>query len=150
MADIIRWDQGYHWDDGNHYDQPPLLSSLPLKRTKRKTMGDFIPPAKGDYRIWLLNLKTELTALGTTFGATAADITATNAVIDGQIARIDTYETKKSDADFALQTRDTGRTTTDANLRERIGDWKRLSGFTPAISDQLRPLGTAPAFDAAN
>jgi hypothetical protein len=146
MADNIRYDQGYHWDDGNRYDQPPVF---PLPKLKgRKRMGaNFIPPAQGDYRAWLLNLKTELTTLGTTFGATTAEVTAVTAAATAQLALIDGYETKKSDAAFALQARDDGRTATDIILREQIGDWKRLGGFTPAIADQLRAVGTTTTFD---
>ena len=84
MAEIIRYDQGYHWDDGNRYDQPP---SFPLPKLKgRKSMADFIPPTKGDYRAWLLNLKTQITTQGPLFSLASAEVTATVTITSAQIA----------------------------------------------------------------
>ena len=73
MADIIRFDQGYRYDDGNCYDRPPLFPLPKLKGLKRMA-GDFIPQPNGDYRAWLLNLKTQITTQGPLFTLAAASM----------------------------------------------------------------------------
>src|SRR6185503_1169066 len=47
----------------------------------------------------------------------------------------------------ATQSQADGRVTTDASLRELIGDWKRLPAWTDAIAAQLQAVATGTAFD---
>jgi hypothetical protein len=146
MADIIRFDQGYHWDDGNHYDQPPSFPLPKLKGLKRMA-GDFIPPGKGDYRAWLLNLKTQITTQGPLFTLAAGEVTATTAACTAQIALGDAAIAAASALKAALQAEADGKKTTNALLRNKISDWKQMPLFTPAIAQELRVIGSAAAFD---
>jgi len=146
MADIIRFDQGYHWDDGNHYDQPPLFP-LPKLKARKNMAGDFIPPAKGDYRAWLLNLKTQITTQGPLFTLPAGEVTATTGACTAQIALADAAVAAASALKSALQAEADGKKTTNALLRNKISDWKQMPLFTPAIAQELRVIGAAAAFD---
>ena len=146
MADIIRFDQGYHWDDGNCYDLPPLFPLPKLKGLKHMA-GDFIPPGKGDYRAWLLNLKTNITTQGPLFSLAAGEVTATTAACTAQIALADAAVAAASALKSALQAEADGKKTTNALLRNKISDWKQMPLFTPAIAQELRVIGTAATFD---
>ena len=146
MAEIIRWDQGYHWDDGNHYDLPPLFPLPTLKGLKQMT-ADFIPPGKGDYRAWLLNLKTNITTQGPLFSLAAGEVTATTGACTAQIALADAAVAAASALKSALQAEADGKKTTNTLLRNKISDWKQMSGFTPAIAQELRVISSAAAFD---
>src|ERR1035438_4695680 len=102
MADIIRYGQGYHWDDGNCYDLPPLFP-LPILKGLKHMAGDFIPPGKGDYRAWLLNLKTEITTQGPIITLAPAEVTATTGACTAQIALGDAAVAAASALKAALQ-----------------------------------------------
>jgi hypothetical protein len=146
MADIIRFDQGYHYDDGNCYDLPPLFP-LPKLKALKHMAGDFIPKTKGDYRAWLLNLKNQITTQGPLFTLAAGEVTATTAACTAQIALADAAVAAAAALKSALQAEADGKKTTDALLRHKISAWKQMPGFTPAIAQELRVIGSAAAFD---
>jgi hypothetical protein len=146
MADIIRFDQGYHWDDGNHYDQPPSFA-LPKLKARKIMAGDFIPPGKGDYRAWLLNLKTQITIQGPLFTLAAGEVTATTTACTAQITLADAAVAAASALKAALQAEADGKKTTNALLRNKISDWKQMPLFTATIAQELRVIGNAAAFD---
>ena len=146
MADIIRFDQGYRYDDGNCYDRPPSFPLPKLKGLKRMA-GDFIPQPKGDYRAWLLNLKTQITTQGPLFTLAAGEVTATTGACTAQIALGDAAVAAASALKSALQAEADGKKTTNALLRNKISDWKQMPLFTPAIAQELRVIGSAAAFD---
>ncbi len=109
--------------------------------------GDFIPKTKGDYRAWLLNLKTEIVTQGPLFTLAAGEVTATTAACTAQIALGDAVVAAKSAYDAALQAEADGRKATDALLRSKINDWKRMPLFTPTIAQALEVVGSAAGFD---
>jgi hypothetical protein len=111
---------------------------------------DFIPAARGLYRAWQLNLKTKIPTDGATLGLAAGVITSVQATCTAQITLIDAVTAAQSALDAALAAEAAGRRTTDAALRELIGDWKRLSTWTPAIAANLQAAHTSSPFDSTN
>jgi hypothetical protein len=109
--------------------------------------GDFIPQPKGDYRAWLLNLKTQIPTQGPIYSLAAGEVTATATACTNQIALGDAVIAAKSAYAAALQNESDGRKATDALLRNKISDWKQMPLFTPTIAQDLRVVGTAAAFD---
>jgi hypothetical protein len=144
MAHIIRFDEGpqFRWDGGWYYGQ--LVPDFPRKG---KSMKDFIPSNWALYRAWLLNLKNKIATLGASFGLSATDITAVQATCQAAIDKIDAYLAAQAAAAAALETLRDGKTTTDAALREELGDWKTADGWTDAIATELRAVTTKTAFD---
>ena len=109
--------------------------------------GDFIPPAKGAYRAWLLNLKTEIVTQGPLFGLAAGEVTATVDACTAQIALADAAVAAKNAYEAALQAETDGRKSTNTLLRDKISDWKQMPLFTPTIAQTLGVVGTAAPFD---
>jgi hypothetical protein len=144
--DIIRWDSGFRWDDGHFWDQPP---SFPLgnKKEHKRMAGDYIPSKRADYRAWLLNLKTRAPLDGPTIGAPAGDVTSIVAKCTAQIALIDATDAASTALDTARTAEKTGEGQTDFLARRVLGDWKRLTGMTPAVLASLKAVGNGSNFD---
>ena len=145
MAHILRYDEGYCFDSGLCYGQ--LVPDTLQKVRRTMAAGDFIPRKRADYRDWLLNLKTRIATIGPTLGLIAGDVTAVQAACTAQIARIDALTPAETTLQGLLQTEGDNRKLTDTTLRERIGDWKRLSTWTSEIAADLHAAGTASDFD---
>jgi hypothetical protein len=144
MAHIPRYDGTDRFDSGIRYgilvpDHPPKGKSMPST--------DFIPKARGDYRAWLNNLKNQITTIGPTLGLTAPQVTAIQATCTAQIALIDAITAAETALQAAQEAEATGRQTTNAALRESIGDWKRLPAWTNAIAASLQAAATSTPFD---
>jgi hypothetical protein len=145
MAHLATYDSNEHYDSGLRWDQLVLDHQQKVKKTMASS--DFIPHARGDYRAWLLNLKTRIPAIGATLGLAGGVITAIQAACTAQIALIDAITAAETALQGAQEAETTGRTTTDATLRDAIGDWKRLGAWTNEIAAELQAVGTATPFD---
>jgi hypothetical protein len=110
---------------------------------------DYIPQNRDAYRAWLLNLKTQIATDGVTLGLEAGAITAVQTTCTAQIARIDARATAEAEYQSQDSAEAEGRTTTNAALREEIGDWKRLAGWSEALAASLQVQHTTPDFDPA-
>jgi hypothetical protein len=144
MAHIIRFDEGHRFDSGLRYGQL-VPDSVPKKGVK--IMADIIPRARALYRAWLVNLSAGVGSRGASFGLTAGQITAIQNTIAAQIALIDAVEAANSALQGAQEAEKTGRTTTDAILREEIADWKRAAGWTAETEAELRVKSSPSDFD---
>jgi len=143
MAHIVEWSE-FTWDS-MYWGQ--LVPDHWPEWKRRYNMGDFVPRPRGDYRAWLLNLKTQSVTQGPAIGADAPDVTALQATCAAQITRIDDTDAAAAALQSKQEAEADGRRMTDAALREQIGDWKRLDGWTPEAAAALQAISTTPAFD---
>ncbi|MCX7009056.1 MAG: hypothetical protein NTY53_17710 [Kiritimatiellaeota bacterium] len=145
MAHIMRWDEGWRWDSGMFWGQL-VPDHRPVGKARHGMAGDYIPKNRDEYRAWLLNLSTQIATVGTGLGLTAPQITAVQSTCAAQIARIDALGTSAADLQAKQAADAEGRKLTDAALREELGDWKRLPGWTAETAATLQavsPSGTA-------
>ena len=145
MAHLPQYNGNDRYDSGIRYGQLVLDHSQKARRTM--PTSDYIPHARGDYRAWLLNLKTRIPTIGATLGLAAGVITAIQTACTAQIALIDAITAAETALQGAQAAELTGRTNTDLTLREAIGDWKRLTPWTNDIAAQLQAVGTSTPFD---
>ena len=136
-----------HGLDAFMTDFPCTLAALGPKKAQKHMPGDFIPPAKGAYRAWLLNLKTQIPTQGPLFSLAAGEVTATVTITSAQIALEDAVVAAESALKSARDAQATGRKANNALLRNKISGWKQMSLFTPAIAQELRVVTTASTFD---
>ena len=143
MAHILRLDDGLRLDEGWRLDQ--WVPDQIWKGSGK--MSDLIPRARGAYRAWLLNIKTQITTIGPTLGLSSGATTGVQATCQAQIDLIDELAGAETELDAAQQAQEMGRRTTDQTLRQLIGDWKRLPAWTPEIAAQLHAVGSPTGFD---
>ena len=136
-----------HGLDDRLTDFPCTLAARGARKALKPMPGDFIPPAKGAYRAWLLNLKTQITTQGPLFSLAPAEVTATVTITSAQIALEDAVVTAESALKSAREAQAAGRKTNNTLLRDKISDWKQMPLFTPAIAQELRVANTASTFD---
>lgn len=110
-------------------------------------MADIIPAARVDYRDWLTNLKTQAPIRGPIIGADPAKVTGLVATCDAQLQLM--TETDQAEAPFLAKQQDEqdGRALNDKAIREELGDWKRLPGWTDADAVALRATSSRPTVD---
>ena len=138
MAHIIRLDEGYRLDSGMRWDQlvPDHLPNQ--KARKNMAAGDYIPHSRGPYRDWLQNLNDKIATNGVTLGLAPGVITGIQGTCAAQIARIDALTPAETTLQGLQKAEADGHVLTDATLREAIGDWKRLPGWTNQIASELQ------------
>jgi len=94
-------------------------------------------------RAWLLNMKDKITDVGTTLALDPSVVTAVQATCTAHMAKIDDVVAKQAALDAAYQAEKESLATTEAALRELIGQWKKMSNWTDEIAATLQVIKAA-------
>jgi hypothetical protein len=126
-----------------------LLPDHPVAKGRHGVGTDYIPKNRDEYRAWLLNLKTQIPTVGAALGLEAGAITAVQTTCTAQITRIDARATAEAEFEAKAGAETEGRATTDAALREEVGEWKHLAGWSDENAAILQVQSSATTFDPA-
>ena len=153
---IIRLDDGWKLDEGHHFDQAPVMppaAGVPVRRRKLKpgtSIMDFIPPRRNALYLWLKNLSDNVVAEAAKIGASAADANSVKASADDLIAKMDATNNAQSALDGARDQERAASATDIANIRQKVRNWKTLTGYPASGSEAVLQLkGSASSFDPA-
>ena len=95
-----------------------------------------------------MNLSTQLATHGPALGLLPAQVAAAQAACTAQIACIDATVAAEAGLQARLEAEADQRKRTDATLREQLGDWKRLPGWTAETAAALQAVSITPSFTA--
>jgi hypothetical protein len=109
--------------------------------------GDYIPQKRNDYKEWLENLRDALPTEGPSFNAPPADVTEVVDKVTEQLALMAATAAAESALNAARAAERAGEAETDALVRKKGGDWKRLTTFTEAHAQRLRLKGSSTEFN---
>ena len=147
MAHILRYGEKAAVYGKVVYGQ--LIPDHPVMKGRHGMGTDYIPKNRDEYRAWLLNLKTQIPTVGAALGLEAGAITAVQATCTAHITRIDARATAEAEYQAKENAEAEGRATTNAALREEIGDWKRLAGWSDENAAILQVQSTTTDIDPA-
>lgn len=111
-------------------------------------MADFIPNKRSDLYLWLKNLSDHIVAEAVKMGVAPADATASKALADGIIAKMDDTDAKQAAVDGARDVEGLTQAANVAALRKYVRNWKTLTGYPMSGSESVLKLkGAESVFD---
>jgi hypothetical protein len=111
--------------------------------------SDFIPVALGDLDTWEVNFKNKVPNIAQQLGIDQTEVTAALNLLDAHRGFYATMVAKRSEAKAATSTNHVGETAAVKSIRQLCNRIKADKGYTEAIGNELKIIGSLSIFDKA-
>ena len=108
---------------------------------------DYIPGEEGMLIKWLANFKSKIAAYAAVFNLNSVQVTALENFCQALIDKLNANYQAQADAQQARADADTQKVTSVTELRKAAQLFKKMTGYTPAIGEDLKIIGDEQSID---